>query len=179
MGLRAVTNLEFLAHMWGSWGLSTALFDCKVHVLITAVVFCSNLGPETVKLPHLLSIFNWETNLHFPSDPKLVWSWVSGSGSVSWLFPPGLSIKSVLSICDWMDGLWSNVRPHASNHKCHTRYSCTIWPREHREFYTLYFFTVHFKIIVISVMLKVNISNTAKSKYIFLPNRGNEVSVRL
>lgn len=128
MGLTEVTNLEFLARMWCSGGLSTAWLDCKVHALITAVVFCSNLGPETVKLLHLLSVCKWETNLHFPSDPKLVWSWVSGAGSVSWLFPPGLSIRSVLSICDWMDGHWSNVRPHDSNHKCHTRYSCTICP---------------------------------------------------
>lgn len=58
---------EVTAQKWCSWVLSTALLDWKVHALITVMVFSSNLEPEVVKLPHLLSIFKWEADLHFSS----------------------------------------------------------------------------------------------------------------
>lgn len=63
-----------------------------------------------------------------------------------------------------------------SNHKCHKRCSCTVWPRDHRDFCTPDISMAHFRIIVISAMLKMNISNTGTSKHIFLPKRGNELS---
>lgn len=58
---------EVTAQKWCSWVLSTALLAWKVHALITVMVFSSNLEPEVVKLPRLLSIFKWEADLHFSS----------------------------------------------------------------------------------------------------------------
>ena len=79
-----------------------------------------------------------------------------------------------------MDEPWTDVwLPYNGNCKYLTRCSCTVCPREYRAFSTLYMFMVHFLLLVISMMLKMNISNAGSSKYIILPKRGNEVSARL
>lgn len=79
-----------------------------------------------------------------------------------------------------MDGPWSRGwLLHNCSHKYHTRCSCIFCPRNHRTFCTAYIFMAHFMIIVIFVMLKMNLSDTGRSKYILLPKRGNEISERL
>lgn len=67
--------MEYLAHRRCSWDVNIALLHCKVHALLTIMVFCSSLGPGLVKLTHLLSIF-----IHFPPTQSLSEAGLLGLG---------------------------------------------------------------------------------------------------
>ena len=63
--------LEHLAPKQCSRNVNMALLDGKVHTMFTGSDFLLEFWARDSKVPHLFSIFRWEADLHFPSDPHL------------------------------------------------------------------------------------------------------------
>lgn len=66
--------------------------------------------------------------------------------------------------------------PHNSSDKCHTRCSHISCPGSHKAFRAPHVFRVCFRKVVMYVMLKMNISNTGRSKYLLFSKIGKKVS---
>lgn len=85
-------------------------------------------------------------------------------------------LRSMLRVLEWMGNCSNTWLSDNSSHKCHRRCNYIFCPRGHRASCTSDRFIICLMSTVISVILKINLSTTGRSRYLLLFKTGNEVS---